>query len=103
MLQPLDGPSKQYTISVDTSTVKEIKFGSSTLSCRKVITLQPIDGKIYVYFGDDTISPPNSSTVINDGMIVFKNAKESFEAGEKQPVYILSLSGTVNVKVVERA
>lgn len=103
MLQPLDGPSLQTTLTVNTSTVQEAKVGGSALSYRKVVTLQPTSGKIYVYFGDDTSSAPNAATVIADGLVIYKNAKESFEAGQKQPVYILAESGSVTVKVVERA
>lgn len=103
MLQPLDGPSSQTTLTVNTSTVQEAKVGGSALESRKVVTLQPTSGKIYVYFGDDTASAPNAATVIANGLVIFKNAKESFEAGQKQPVYILAVTGSVTVKVVERA
>lgn len=103
MLQPLDGPAAQTTLTVNTSTVQEAKVGASALSRRGVVTIQPVDGKIYVYFGDDTASAPNAATVIAEGLVVFKNAKESYEAGSQQPIYILAVSGTVDVKVVERA
>ena len=103
MLQPLDGPATQGTLSITDASVVEAKVGASALKNRKVVTVQPIDGKIYVYFGDDTASAPNSTTVGSDGLVVYKNAKESFEAGQQQPIYLLSVSGTVNVKLVERA
>lgn len=103
MLQPLDGPSAQATISVTDSVVQEIKVSSSALENRKVVTIQPIDGRVYVYFGDDTASAPSATTVSDDGLLVFRFAKESFEAGDQQPVYVLAESGTVSVKIVERA
>jgi len=103
MLQPLDGPAAQTTLSANTTVVQEIKVGGSPLSARKVITVQPTSGRVYVYFGDDTASAPSAGTVSSNGIVVFKNAKETFEAGEKQPVYVLAVSGTVSVKIVERA
>lgn len=101
MFQPLDGPSKQGTITVDTVTVKELKIGASALDERKVITLQPA-GKIRVYFGDGT-GTPSAATIAADGIVHFKNQKESYEASETQPVFILSELGSTDVVVVERA
>lgn len=101
MYQPLDGPSKQAVISVGTGTVVEAKAGTSVLTDRQVITIQPA-GKIYIYFSDDG-STPTISTVSTNGFIHYKNAKETYEVGEKQKVFLLSLSGTVNVIVAERA
>lgn len=103
MLQPLDGPSLQDTLTVNTSTVQEVKVGGSALESRKAVTLQPKNGRIYVYFGDDIASAPNAATVIADGLLHFKNAKDTYEAGPLQPLYILAVSGTVDVVVVERA
>jgi hypothetical protein len=102
MFQPLDGPSLQDRVSVTTSIVKELKVGSFALSERQVITIQPIDGNIWVYFGDGT-STPSASTVSTKGLKHMKMAKESYEAGDKQQVFIVSDSGTVNVTFVERA
>lgn len=102
MLQPLDGPSDQTSVSVDTITVVEAKVGGSPLAERKVVTLQPTDGKIRVYFGDGGAAP-SAATVASDGLLQFKNAKESYEASDSQSVYILAETGTVNVIVVERA
>jgi hypothetical protein len=99
---PLDGPSAQGTITVDTITVKEVKIGANALDERKVITLQPIDGKIRVFFGDG-VTVPNAATVAVDGFLHFKSAKDSYEATNSQAVYILAEAGTVDVKVAERA
>lgn len=100
--QPLDGPSSQDRVSVTSSTVKELKVGASALSERQVITIQPIDGNLWVYFGDG-VSTPSAGTVSSKGLKHLKMAKESYEAGERQPVFILSESGTVSVTFVERA
>lgn len=102
MLKPLDGPADQTTLTVDTTTVQEAKVGASAFPERGVVTIQPVDGKIYVYFGDGSITP-SAATVIADGFEHPKTALRSYEAGPKQPVFILAQSGTVNVKIAERA
>lgn len=101
MFQPLDGPSKQIKlVGVGIATPIEVKVGASALTERAVITLQP-NGKMKVYFGDG--STPSAATVLANGLDHFKNAKETYEAGEKQQVWILAETGTINVVVVERA
>ena len=102
MYSPLDGPSTQTTISVTNATVQEIKVGGSALSERSVITVQPTDGNVYIYFGDGT-GAPSAATVIADGFIQYKRAKDTYEAASTQAVYILSTTGTVVVKIAERA
>ena len=99
---PLDGPAVQTTLSVTAIAVTEAKVGASAYAERLVITLQPSDGKIYVYFGDGS-TIPSVADVQNHGLLIYKNAKETYEAGQKQELYILALSGTVAVKIVERA
>jgi hypothetical protein len=101
MLLPLDGPSIQGSISVGIGVVVEAKVGASALADRKVITLQPV-GKIYVLFAEEGITP-STSDLTTKGFIHFKNQKDSYEAGDKQKVYVLSASGTINVKIAERA
>lgn len=100
--EELNGPSKQFSVSLTNSTVIEVKDGSSPLSERKVVTIMPLDGKIWVYFGDGT-NVPNSTTVKTDGFPQFKNTKESYEASDSQELYIVSDSGTVDVRIAERA
>lgn len=100
-LYPLDGPSAQVALSVGTVTVVEAKVGASPLDERKAITLQGT-GKFYVYFGDG-VSTPSAATVAANGFTQFKDAKESYEAGKFQPVYLLSAAGTINVVLAERA
>ena len=102
MFQALDGPSAQDTISVGTGTVVEVKVGASPLEERKVVTIQPKDGKIYVYFGDG-VSTPSIGTMAADGFIQVKSSLRSYEAAKSQAVFILAVSGTVNVTIAERA
>jgi len=102
MLQPLDGPSAQATLSVGTVTVVEVKAGGTALEERKVITIQPIGGKIYVYFGDG-VTTPSAATVAADGFEHTNKLKESYEAASSQQMFILSAVGTINVKIAERA
>jgi hypothetical protein len=102
MLLPLDGPSIQGSISVTTASVQEIKVGLNPLEERKVISIQPKDGRVYVYFGNG-VTVPSAATVAADGFIVFNNALQSYEASSAQRVYIRAVAGTVNVAIVERA
>ena len=101
MLLPLDGPSLQAVLPVGTATVVEAKVGGSDLSERKAVTLQPLTGKVYVYFGGDA-GMPSAATVIANGLLLFKNAKETYEASNSQSIYLLAVTGTVNIVVVER-
>ena len=100
MLEALDGPSKQYTIAVGTATPLEVEDGGSPLEGRKVITMQG-DGRFYVYFADEG-QTPNAATVSTDGFLHYKNAKTTYEASASQVVFILAVTGTVNVKIAER-
>ena len=101
MFQPLDGPSIQDRVAVTTGVVKELKVNASPLPDRQVVTIQPVDGDIWVYFGSGTT--PTAATVLTKGFKHVKMAKESYEAGEKQSIFIIAGSGTVNVTFVERA
>lgn len=101
MFEALDGPSIQGKITVTDSTVVEAKVGASAFDDRKVLTLQG-DGRFYVYFANEG-EVPNALTVMDEGFLHFKNSKESYEASETQTVYLLSVSGNVNVKIAERA
>lgn len=102
MYQLLDGPAKQDRVAVTTSTVTELKVGASALSERQVITIQPLTGNIWIYFGDG-VSTPSAATVSTKGLKHVKMAKESYEAGEEQKVFVVSESGTVDVTFVERS
>lgn len=101
MLQPLDGPSKSFTVTIDTVTPTKVKAGAFSFAERKVITLQG-DGKFYVYFADEG-ETPNAATILSTGFIQYKNAKESYEASGSQEVFILADTGTVDIRGAERA
>lgn len=101
MFQPLDGPSAQTAVSVDTVTVVKLPSGTE-LSERKVITIQPTDGKIWVYFGDGA-STPSAATVAASGFDHPKGSMRTYEASNSQLIYILAQSGTVDVRYAERA
>lgn len=102
MYLPLDGPSKQFSISLTDSTVIKVENGGSPLESRKIITILPTDGKIWIYFGDNSTTP-NAATVKSDGFPHFKNALHSYEASDTQEIYIVSDTGNVDVRVSERA
>lgn len=105
MYLALDGPSAQLTVSVGTVTPVLVKGGAAVLSERKVITLQsrdPSGGNFYVYFAGDA-GAPSAATIVSDGMLQYKTAMKSFEASDSQAVYLLSVAGTINVTVTERA
>lgn len=101
MYQPLDGPAKQGKLTaVGTATPVEAIVGGSAFTGRQVITLQG-NGKFYVYFADEGVVP-NAATVSADGFLQFKDAKETYEAGSQQAVYVLAVSGTVDIIIAER-
>jgi hypothetical protein len=101
MFQPLDGPSIQGVLSVGTGAVVEAKVGASVFTDRKVITIQP-EGKVYVLFASEG-STPSLADLSTKGFIQYKNAKDTYEVGEQQKVYLLSVAGTINVRIAERA
>jgi len=103
MIQALDGPSKQHKLSaVGTATPVEVKDGANpAFDDRKVVTMQG-DGKFYVYFANEDENP-NATTVSTNGFIQFKDTKETYEAGDKQAIFVLAVSGTVDIRVAERA
>jgi len=107
MLLPLDGPSKSGKLSsVGVSTPVEVKVGASPFKGRKVFTLQNSKedtnrGSFYVYFADDG-ETPNAATVSANGFLQAKNVKESYEASDSQAVFVLAVTGTVDIRISER-
>tara|TARA_R110000851_G_scaffold308093_1_gene466877 strand:+ start:392 stop:700 length:309 start_codon:yes stop_codon:yes gene_type:complete len=102
MLQPLDGPSKSFKLSsVGIVTPIEVFASGSSFQERKLITLQA-DGRFYIYFADEG-ETPNAATVAANGFIQYKNAKESYEASGSQAVFVLAVTGTVDIRGTERA
>lgn len=101
MFYPVDGPAKQGILSVGTGAIIEVKVGASPFADRKVVTIQP-EGKIYVYFADDG-ETPSTTDLTTKGFYQFKDAMQSYEAGPGQKIYVLSATGTVNVRISERS
>lgn len=95
MYQPCDGPGVYGSISVGDSTPVEVKIGGSVLAERKVITIQPIDG--IVYYGYD------NSVTSSTGTKIFKGQYLPLENSEDLTVYLISDSGTVDVRITEVA
>jgi hypothetical protein len=102
MLQRLDGPSRQSQITADTITPKKLQRDVDTLPERAVITVQSLDGKIWIYFADDN-ETPTAGDVSSKGFLHYTKGKESYEAGHLQIVYVLAVTGTVDIRGAERA
>jgi len=107
MLQPLDGPSKSGKLSAVTATTPvEVKAGASAFNGRKVVTLQNSKedtnrGSFYVYFADEG-ETPTQANVEDNGFVQEKNVKESYEASSSQTVWVMAVSGTVDIRFAER-
>lgn len=102
---PVDASANREQFSVDrlnnggvsatlavTTTPVEAKVGASALTERKVLSVQPLDGKIF--WGYTNVSQP------------FELAKlqpASWTAGPGTPIWIVAASGTVDVAVGEAA
>jgi len=104
MIQPIDGPAKQYKLSVTTAAIVRVLKPSDAIEYeeRKVVTLQPLDSSIRVYFADEGVVP-SVATVAADGFFHFKKAKETYEAAATQIIYILAENSTTGVIAAERA
>jgi hypothetical protein len=94
MLQPLDGPAVSSSVAV--SSAVEIKVGSTVLDERKMLSVQPTDGNIY-------LSYEAAASASNAFLIVFEGQYIELERGALLPVYMVAESGTVNVLVGEIA
>lgn len=108
MFNPLNGPSKPgKMVAVGIATPVEVKKGAEALTERKVVTLQShsVDddyGSFYVYLSDDG-ETPNAATVADHGFVQTANSLHSYEASETQAIWVLSLTGTIDIRFVERA
>jgi len=98
---PLDGPSLQSAVNVTDSVVFRVKVGSSEFEERDVVSIHPINGKIWVFFGDN-ITVPSAADVKNKGFPQPKNSFRTYEASGSQEIYIVADTGTVNVRFAER-
>jgi hypothetical protein len=99
--QALDGPSKMFLLSsVGTVTPIEVKEGASAFVERKVLTLEG-DAKFYVYLADEG-ETPSAGDVSSMGFLSY-GPRESWEASGSQAVFVLAVTGTVNIRGAERA
>jgi hypothetical protein len=101
MLEALDGPSIQGKITVTDAAVSEAKVGVSSFDDRKVLTLEG-NGRFYVYFANEG-EVPSAATVADQGFLHYRNTKETYEASETQIVFLLAVTGSVDIKIAERA
>lgn len=92
MYQSIDGPNLYANLAVTTTPV-EVKVGASALEDRLAVLIQPQDGFIYMGY--------NSSVSSATGIKIFKGQLFALEAGSRVTVYIVSGSGTVNVRIQE--
>lgn len=97
------GPSSQAALLLTDSTVTELTVGVGALGSRQLITLQCATSDIYVWFGDSGAGAPSLATVTTNGLTLFQNAKETYEAVANQPVYAVSVASAASVVLVERA
>lgn len=101
MYSSLDGPTKSGVLTnVSASVPVEVRAGATAFEARQVVTLQG-DGRFYVYLPDDneTVTQAN---VAARGFTQFRNAKETYGAAFGQRVFVMAVSGTVNVRFAER-
>lgn len=102
MFLPLDGPATQAQEDVTSTVVFRVRAGASELEGRNVVTIQGINGVLWVYFGDGSTTP-SATQVKNAGFQQPKAAIATYEASESQPIFIVADVGTVDVRYSERA
>lgn len=98
---PLDGPSLQDQANVTDSVVFRVKSGSSEMEGRSVVTILPMDGMVWVFFGDG-VNVPSAANVKAKGFPHYKSSLRTYEASESQEMYIVADTGTVDVRYAER-
>jgi hypothetical protein len=101
MIFRLDGPTLQSQQSVSDSTVFRVKVGADEFKDRDVVTIFPVDGDIWVFFGDN-INVPSATDVKNTGFPQPQGSLRTYEASGSQEIYIVADSGTVDVRYAER-
>ena len=97
---PLDGPAKSYSLTVGNTVVVELVSGTP-LKDRDVVSVQPLNDHIWVYFGDEN-GAPDAATVAADGFLHFKKCLQTYEAGYRQKIYLLAVNNEADVRISER-
>lgn len=92
MFLNLDGPATYGALSVTTSA-QEVKVGASALDERKVITIQPLNGDLYMGY--------DNSVTASTGTKIYQGQVYAMEATEKLLVFIVASTGTVDVRITE--
>lgn len=92
MFRAIDGPAVNGALSVSTTPV-ELKVNASVLNRRQIITIQPLDGDVYYGF-DNTVTSSN-------GIKIFQGQIYSRECGDSLEIWLVSASGTVDVRITE--
>lgn len=107
MLQPLNGPSKSSKLSsVTASTAVEVKAGASAFDDRQIVTMQSTSedtnsGAFWVYFADEG-ETPSAATVSANGFYHPEDSVRSYEAARTQAIWVVSVTGTVDIRFSER-
>jgi hypothetical protein len=97
----LDGPTLQASQAVTDSTVFRVRVGASEFSERDVVTICPLDGDIWVFFGDNA-NTPTAAQVKASGFPQPEGSTRTYEAAASQEIYIVADDGTVDVRYAER-
>jgi hypothetical protein len=97
----LDGPTLQDQENVTSTTVFRVKVGTSEFQERDVVTIFPVDGLIWVFFGDN-VTVPTAANVKAKGFPQPKGSLRTYEAASSQEIYIVADTGTVDVRYAER-
>jgi len=93
MYQITDGPGNNASLSVTNVTAVEVKVGASPQDERKIIIIQPQDGKIYWGY--------SSGVTAANGFFIGKKQTVILEATPQLPIWIISSAGTVDVRIAE--
>jgi len=101
MFQPLNGPSLQDSVALTDNTVFRVKVGATEMAERDVVSIYPVDGDIWIFFGDG-INVPTAANVKGKGFPQPVGSLRTYEATDTQEIYIVADSGTVDVRFAER-
>lgn len=83
------------TLSVNDTTPVELKVGGTALAGRKMVSIQPIDGRLYYGY--------NNSVTSATGTELARKQIILFSAGPQITIFLLAETGTVDVRIGELA
>ena len=92
MYRMLDGPAVYGALSVTTTPV-EVKVGPSAVSDRTAITIQALDGDLWLGF--------SAGLTDANGSRVYQGQHLILECSGSLPVFIRSVAGTVDTRIAE--